>query len=232
MLCGTGRGHGSRDPAAGGAAGAASLLQSLQQSQRMTSQSVTVLLIGLWRALEVGTLHAYHSVRACSSRRAPTVSVTTRVRSESTVGARAARGEHGQSLDPERRRAPRFERPRRHRAAAAARPRSGIRSLVFLVALEMTRLQPHSGVLDCVRSFRSPSYSRGDWRFCTISPHPEVYPSRRLLMLSSRSLNGLRALLVATPVASAVAVAVLLLRARDLTEIRRDPPRLHDMCVS
>ena len=111
-------------------------------------------------------------------------------------------------------------------------PRSGVRSRVFLVALEMTRLQPHSGVLDCVRSFRSPSYSRGDWRFCTISPHPEVYPSRRLLMLSSRSLNGLRALLVATPVASAVAVAVLLLRARDLTEIRRDPPRLHDMCVS
>jgi len=33
-------------------------------------------------------------------------------------------------------------------------------------------------------------------------------------MLSSRSLNGLRALLVATPVASAVAVAVLLLRVR------------------
>jgi len=53
-----------------------------------------------------------------------------RVRSESTVGARAARGEHGQSLDPERRRAPRFERPRRHRAAAAARPRSGTRSPV------------------------------------------------------------------------------------------------------
>jgi len=51
-------------------------------------------------------------------------------------------------------------------------------------------------------------------------------------MLSSRSLNGLRALLVATPVASAVAVAVLLLRARGLTEIRRDPPRLREMCLS
>ncbi|EOD35103.1 hypothetical protein EMIHUDRAFT_441053 [Emiliania huxleyi CCMP1516] len=73
VLCGAGRGHGSRDPAAGGAAGAASLLQSLQQSQRMTSQSVAVLLIGLWRALELGRF-THTTPCACSSRRAWAVS--------------------------------------------------------------------------------------------------------------------------------------------------------------